>query len=224
MRILLNFDSPYQTIPAFGGSSSIRNQFHPPTWISQKQRKAKSASARRSRNLFGGVRGIIGIGLILIVISRAAGLVLPWSSKVLMDDVVDKKNLDLLTYLLIAVVVSLLVQAVTSFLLTKLLSVEAQRLISQLRSKVQRHILSLPSATLTIPSPALVSRIMSDVEGVRNLVGTGLVQLIRWYAHGDCFPLVPDQHQSLDDLDGVGSGGHFCGDCHARFRENKAHF
>ncbi len=124
-------------------------------------------------------RKIIGIGLILIVISRAAGLVLPWSSKVLMDDVVDKKNLDLLWILLVSIVVSLLLQAVTSFLLTKLLSVEAQRLISQLRSKVQRHILSLPISYFdNTKSGALVSRIMSDVEGVRNLVGTGLVQLI----------------------------------------------
>jgi ABC-type multidrug transport system fused ATPase/permease subunit len=124
-------------------------------------------------------RKIIGIGLILIVISRAAGLVLPWSSKVLMDDVVDKKNLDLLWILLVSIVVSLLLQAVTSFLLTKLLSVEAQRLISQLRSKVHRHILSLPISYFdNTKSGALVSRIMSDVEGVRNLVGTGLVQLI----------------------------------------------
>ncbi|MBK9451911.1 MAG: ABC transporter ATP-binding protein [Bacteroidetes bacterium] len=146
---------------------------------SKAKKKSKVGLREAFKEFIWPRRGIIGIGLILIVISRAAGLVLPWSSKVLMDDVVDKKNLDLLTYLLIAVVVSLLVQAVTSFLLTKLLSVEAQRLISQLRSKVQRHILSLPISYFdNTKSGALVSRIMSDVEGVRNLVGTGLVQLI----------------------------------------------
>jgi ABC-type multidrug transport system fused ATPase/permease subunit len=124
-------------------------------------------------------RGIIGVGLVLIVISRGAGLVLPWSSKTLMDEVVAKKDLDMLWVLLVAVLISLLVQAVTSFLLTKLLSVEAQRLISQLRSKVQRHILALPISFFdNTKSGALVSRIMTDVEGVRNLVGTGLVQLV----------------------------------------------
>jgi ABC-type multidrug transport system fused ATPase/permease subunit len=124
-------------------------------------------------------RRIIGIGLVLIVISRGASLVLPWSTKTLMDEVVANRDLDMLRLLLIAVVISLLVQAVTGFLLTNLLSVEAQRLISQLRSKVQRHILSLPTSFFdNTKSGALVSRIMSDVEGVRNLVGTGLVQLI----------------------------------------------
>ena len=124
-------------------------------------------------------RRIIGVGLILIVISRAAGIVLPWSSKVLMDDVVGNRNEEKLWILLIAVIVSLLVQAVTSFLLTNILSVEAQRLIGELRAKVQRHILSLPTSFFdNTKSGALVSRIMSDVEGVRNLVGTGLVQLI----------------------------------------------
>jgi ABC-type multidrug transport system fused ATPase/permease subunit len=124
-------------------------------------------------------RGIIGVGLILIVISRAAGLVLPWSTKTLMDDVVANGDIPKLKLMVIAVIVSLIVQAVTGFLLTNLLSVEAQRLISQLRAKVQRHILSLPTSFFdNTKSGALVSRIMTDVEGVRNLVGTGLVQLI----------------------------------------------
>jgi ABC-type multidrug transport system fused ATPase/permease subunit len=124
-------------------------------------------------------RKIIGIGLILIVISRAAGLVLPWASKVFLDEVVDKSNIDLLWTLLIGITVSLLVQAITSYLLTNILSVEAQRLIGDLRARVQRHILSLPTSFFdNTKSGALVSRIMSDVEGVRNLVGTGLVQLI----------------------------------------------
>ncbi len=84
------------------------------------------------------------LGLILIVISRAAGLVLPGSTKYLMDDVVANHDMGMLKILLIAVVAALIVQSATSYALTQLLSVEAQRLISQLRTKVQRKILSLP--------------------------------------------------------------------------------
>ena len=110
------------------------------------------------------------IGLLLIVISRAASLVLPGATKYLMDDVVAKHDLAMLKLLLIWVVVSLIVQSITSFLLTRLLSVEAQLLISQLRAQVQRKILSLPIRYFdNNKSGALVSRIMNDVEGVRNL-------------------------------------------------------
>lgn len=119
------------------------------------------------------------IGLVLIIISRAAGLVLPGSTKYLMDDVVAHHDMGMLKILLIAVGVSLVVQSVTSYVLTQLLSVEAQLLISQLRTQVQRKILSLPIGFFdSTKSGALVSRIMTDVEGVRNLVGTGLVQIV----------------------------------------------
>jgi len=119
------------------------------------------------------------IGLVLIVISRVAGMVLPGSTKYLLDDVVGQGDLDMLWILLAAVVGALIIQSVTSYILTQLLSVEAQLLISQLRTQVQRKILSLPTSFFdNTKSGALVSRIMSDVEGVRNLVGTGLVQLI----------------------------------------------
>ncbi len=122
---------------------------------------------------------LVLIGLILIVISRMASLVLPGASKYLMDDVIVHKDIHMLKLLLLAVAGSIVVQAVTSFLLTKLLSVEAQHLISQLRVKVQKQILSLPIRYFdNNKSGALVSRIMNDVEGVRNLVGTGLVQLV----------------------------------------------
>ncbi|MBL8002471.1 MAG: ABC transporter ATP-binding protein [Flavobacteriales bacterium] len=125
----------------------------------------------RRRNVF--------IGLVLIVVSRVAGMVLPGSTKYLLDDVVAKGDLGMLWILLGAVVGALVVQSVTSYALTQLLSVEAQLLISQLRTQVQRKILSLPTSFFdNTKSGALVSRIMSDVEGVRNLVGTGLVQLI----------------------------------------------
>lgn len=123
-------------------------------------------------------RKIVAIGLVLIVISRLASLVLPGASKYLLDDVIPNRDMQLLTYLLIAVLIAIIVQAVTSFLLTKLLSVEAQRLIAILRAQVQQKILQLPVRFFdNTKSGALVSRIMTDVEGVRNLVGTGLVQL-----------------------------------------------
>jgi ABC-type multidrug transport system fused ATPase/permease subunit len=121
---------------------------------------------------------IITLGLFLIIISRAATLVIPASSRYLMDDVVAKGDLELLKILLAAVMGSVIISALTSYWLTQLLSVEAQSLISQLRAQVQRHLLRLPIKFFdNSKSGALVSRIMTDVEGVRNLVGTGLVQL-----------------------------------------------
>ena len=124
-------------------------------------------------------RKIVSIGLLLIVIRSLAGLVLPYASKALIDEVIPSKDLDALTYLLIAVGVALLLQSVSSFSLTRLLSVEAQHLISVLRANVQKKLLKLPISFFdNQKAGALVSRVMSDVEGVRNLVGTGLVQLI----------------------------------------------
>ena len=124
-------------------------------------------------------KNLLLLGLLLIVISRLAGLVPPAATKPFVDDVLVKKDFQLLPNLLIWVTIAILIQAVTSFLLTKLLSVEAQHLISVLRSKVQRHLLRLPTRFFdNQKSGALVSRVMTDVEGVRNLVGTGLVQLV----------------------------------------------
>ncbi len=124
-------------------------------------------------------RGILSIGLLLIIISRAASLALPWSSKYLIDEVIVNKDMDKLKLLLLAVGAALVIQSVTSFILTKLLSIEAQYLISKLRTQIQKKILSLPVSYFdNNKSGALVSRIMNDVEGVRNLIGTGLVQLL----------------------------------------------
>lgn len=122
---------------------------------------------------------IISIGLLLILLRSLAGLVLPYSTKVLIDDVVQAKDNQMLVMLLVAVVAAIVIQSVSSFLLTRLLSVEAQHLISVLRTKVQQKLLKLPISFFdNNKSGALVSRVMSDVEGVRNLVGTGLVQLV----------------------------------------------
>ncbi len=118
------------------------------------------------------------LGLVLIIFNRLSGLVLPGSTKYLVDEVIAKSNLDLLYVILSAVGAAVTVQAVTSFFLTKLLSVEAQHLIAQLRVQVQKQVIHLPIKFFdNHKSGELVSRIMSDVEGVRNLVGTGLVQL-----------------------------------------------
>jgi subfamily B ATP-binding cassette protein MsbA len=122
---------------------------------------------------------ILGLGLILIIISTLSSLVIPYSSKFFIDEVIAKSDLGLLKKLLVVVTLGIIVQAVTGFLLTRLLSVQAQHLISVLRANVQRHLLRLPVRFFdNQKSGALVSRVMSDVEGVRNLVGTGLVQLI----------------------------------------------
>lgn len=122
---------------------------------------------------------MVFMGLFLIVISNAANFVGPISLKYFMDDVIPNKDMDMLKILVGLVILSILVRAVTSFLLTKILSVQAQYLISELRAQVQKKVLSLPIRFFdNAKSGALVSRIMSDVEGVRNLIGTGLVQLV----------------------------------------------
>jgi ABC-type multidrug transport system fused ATPase/permease subunit len=141
--------------------------------------KAKVTLAQVFKTIIWPRKNILFVGLLLIIISRLASLVLPWATQYLFDDVIAKGNLEMLKMILLGVAFSVLIQAVTSYVLTQILSVEAQRLISILRSKVQRHVLQLPIRFFDNNiSGALVSRIMNDVEGVRNLVGTGLVQLV----------------------------------------------
>jgi ABC-type multidrug transport system fused ATPase/permease subunit len=124
-------------------------------------------------------KNLIFLGFILIIIRSLAGMVLPYSSKTLIDDVIPSNDVQKLMILLAIVCVSILIQAVSSFLLTRVLSVEAQHLIAVLRAQVQKKLLKLPIRFFdNNKSGALVSRVMSDVEGVRNLVGTGLVQLV----------------------------------------------
>ncbi len=124
-------------------------------------------------------RKLLFLGLVLIVINRLAGLVLPGSSKFVIDNAITQGDLSLLKLILLVVACAILVQATTSFFLTRLLAVEAQNLISLLRARVQKHIIYLPVRYFdNTKSGELVSRIMTDVTGVRNLVGTGLVQLV----------------------------------------------
>jgi subfamily B ATP-binding cassette protein MsbA len=121
-------------------------------------------------------RRLLALGFFLMVINRVAGLVLPASTKFLVDDVIGKHRAHLLLPLVGVVLLSTVVQGVTSFALTQTLSKAAQRLIAELRSRVQEHIGRLPLRYFdSAKVGALVSRIMSDVEGVRNLLGTGLV-------------------------------------------------
>jgi len=124
-------------------------------------------------------RGKLAVGFVLMVINKLAALVLPGSTKFLVDNVIGKHQIGVLGPLVLAVFGATIIQGATSFSLTQLLSKEAQRLIAELRRKVQEHIGRLPVAYYDAnKSGALVSRIMSDVEGVRNLVGTGLVDFV----------------------------------------------
>ncbi len=145
-----------------------------------KRTKVTGNSLRHAfREIIWPRRKLISVGLFLIVLNRLSGLVLPASTKYLVDDVLGQGQFDLLFRLLGLLVIAVIVQSASAYLLTLLLSVEAQHLIAQLRAQVQRHVLTLPVRFFdSMKSGELVSRIMNDVEGVRNLVGTGLVQLV----------------------------------------------
>src|ERR1700739_2396181 len=122
-------------------------------------------------------RGLLLLGFVLMAINRVSGLVLPGSTKYLVDDVIGKRNVQLLVPIVLAVIAATVIQGLTSFTLTQLLSKSAQRMITDLRKQVQAHIGRLPISFYDAnKTGVLVSRIMSDVEGVRNLIGTGLVE------------------------------------------------
>jgi ABC-type multidrug transport system fused ATPase/permease subunit len=124
-------------------------------------------------------RGLLALGFVLMAINRLSGLVLPASTKYFVDNVVTKRQVHLLTPIVLGVLAATIVQGLTSFSLTQLLSKSAQKMITDLRRQVQAHIGRLPVAFYDAnKSGVLVSRIMSDVEGIRNLVGTGLVEFV----------------------------------------------
>src|SRR6202795_2149890 len=123
--------------------------------------------------------GLLAVDFVLMAINRVASLVLPYSTRYLIDSVIIKHNIQLLRPLVLGVLLATVIQGITSFSLTQLLSKAAQRLIAELRQKVQAHIGRLPvSFHDSTKTGVLVSRIMTDVEGVRNLIGTGLVDLV----------------------------------------------
>lgn len=133
---------------------------------------------REARLLIWERRWRLALGLLLMLISRLSGLVLPASSKYLIDSVVGKGRHELLLPLAFAAGAATIIQAVTSFALSQLLGVTAHRTIAEMRKNIQRHISRLPVSYFdSTKSGVLISRIMSDAEGIRNLVGTGLVQV-----------------------------------------------
>jgi ABC-type multidrug transport system fused ATPase/permease subunit len=124
-------------------------------------------------------RGLLALGFLLMAVNRVAGLVLPASTKYFVDNVISKRQIELLTPIVIAVLGATILQGLTSFTLTQLLSKSAQKMITELRRQVQAHIGRLPISFYDAnKTGVLVSRIMSDVEGVRNLIGTGLVEFV----------------------------------------------
>src|SRR5438094_3401708 len=124
-------------------------------------------------------RGLLAAGFVLMAINRVAGLVLPVSTKYFVDNVVLHRQVQLLTPIVLGVLGATIVQGLTSFSLTQLLSKSAQKIITDLRRQVQAHIGRLPVTYYDAnKTGTLVSRIMSDVEGVRNLIGTGLVEFV----------------------------------------------
>jgi subfamily B ATP-binding cassette protein MsbA len=143
-----------------------------------KKKKIRwSAAWQEARALIYARRGRLAMGLVLMLISRVAGLVLPTASKYLFDDVIGKQDYALLPMLAWAVFGATVVQAATSFGLSQILGVAAQKAITDMRRRVEEHIMRLPVRYFdTTQTGVLISRVMNDAEGIRNLVGTGLVQ------------------------------------------------
>ncbi|HEV2689428.1 MAG TPA: ABC transporter ATP-binding protein [Bryobacteraceae bacterium] len=146
----------------------------------------KKRSSERLRELWPDIREmirprrkILGLGFVLMAISRPCGLVLPASTKYLIDNVIGQRRIDMLLPLVLIVMAATLIQGITSYALTQLVSKEAQRLIAELRRKVQSHVAHLPVAYYDAnKTGTMVSRIMNDVEGIRNLLGTGLIEFV----------------------------------------------
>ncbi len=139
----------------------------------------KSAAWREARQLLYAHRRRLLIGLALMLVSRLAGVVLPALSKVVIDEVIGKSRAELLMPIALATGAATVVQAITSFALSQLLGVAAQRAITDMRIRVQAKIMRLPVRYFdSTQTGILLSRIMTDAEGIRNLVGTGLVSLV----------------------------------------------
>ncbi|HUR35676.1 MAG TPA: ABC transporter ATP-binding protein [Vicinamibacterales bacterium] len=142
------------------------------------RKKITRAALDEARTLIWSHRRRLGLGLALMIVNRLAGLVLPTTSKYLMDNVILRNEWDLLPRLALAAGAATLVEAVTSFSLSQILGVAAQRAITEMRKDVEAHVMRLPIRYFdSTKTGVLISRIMTDAEGIRNLVGTGLVQL-----------------------------------------------
>ena len=144
-----------------------------------KKKTDYKAAWAETRKLMWAHRRSLAIGLALMLVNRFAGLVLPGSTKYIIDEVLGKQRLDLLTPIAIAVGVATLLQAASSFTLSQVISVAAQRAITELRRRVQARVLRLPVSFFdATQSGVLINRVMNDAEGIRNLIGTGIIQLL----------------------------------------------
>ncbi|CAN5794621.1 ABC transporter ATP-binding protein [soil metagenome] len=148
--------------------------------MAEKTKKPLSSEVwAEARALIWAHRRHLAIGFALMIISRVAGLVLPASTKFVVDDVLAGGRADLLVPIAAAVAIATLIQAVTAFSLSQVISVTAQRAITEMRRRVQAQVVRLPVGFFdSTQSGVLISRIMTDAEGIRNLVGTGVVQLV----------------------------------------------
>ncbi len=150
------------------------------TSVASQKRKTNVANAwAEARELVWAHRGRLALGLVLMLINRLAGLVLPATSKFLIDDVIGQGRAELLVPLALAAGAATLVDAVTAFALSQVLGVAAQHAIANMRMSLQRHITRLPTSYFdSTQTGVLISRVMNDAEGIRNLVGSGLVQMV----------------------------------------------
>jgi len=162
------------------GERMRRSTVHNSVAEPQKKNKVSASAAwREARQLVWAHRRRLSIGLALMLVSRLSQLVLPLTSKWIVDEVLGKGRSELLVPIALAAAGATLVTAVTGFALSQILGVAAQRAITDMRKRVQAHIMRLPVRYFdSTKTGVLVSRIMSDAEGIRNLVGTGLVQLV----------------------------------------------
>ncbi|HEY9421483.1 MAG TPA: ABC transporter ATP-binding protein, partial [Thermoanaerobaculia bacterium] len=165
----------------YGGLVSSR---HPGAAESESAKTTKKSLKARTvlddaLELVKARKGRLALGLLLMTINRIAGLVLPGTTKYLLDEVIGKGNLRMLTLIVFAAGAATLVQAITSFALAQVVGKAAQRSITEMRRRIQRHVgrLSVKYYEQT-KSGSLLSRVMNDAEGIRNLVGTGLVEVV----------------------------------------------
>jgi ABC-type multidrug transport system fused ATPase/permease subunit len=145
-----------------------------------KKKKVNYANAwAEAKVLMQRHRGSLAIGFVLMLISRVAGMVLPTSTKFLIDKVIGEHRTDLLIPIAAAGGIATIIQAITSYANSQVISVAGQRAITEMRRRVEEHVMRLPVSFFdSTQSGVLVQRVMSDAEGVRNLVGTGVIQLV----------------------------------------------
>ncbi len=144
-----------------------------------KRKKLTAAAWKETRTLLSARKGRLAVGMALMLVNRATGLVLPATSKYLIDDVVGQGRAELLQTLALVAGIATILQAISGFALSQVLGVAAQRAITDMRRRVEEHVARLPVRYFdSTQSGVLVSRVMNDAEGIRNLVGTGLVQLV----------------------------------------------